>query len=141
MKLFITSVLSILTIGTAFSQESDRTISGKTLKNSTKPKSEVKITSEGQELAPVDKTEEQSQYPMKVTSGVRKKNTQVPPVKKERTLANIDREIASINSKMEIVVNDPEEDAIAKEQGWYDLMNSRLEKLNKEREEILNSKK
>lgn len=141
MKLFTLSVLSILTIGTAFSQESDRTVSGKSLKNSTKPKSEVKITSEGQELAPVDKTEEQSQYPMKVTSGVRKKNTQAPPVKKERTLADIDREIASINSKMEIVVNDPEEDAIAKEQGWYDLMNNRLERLNKEREEILNSKK
>lgn len=140
MKLFTLSVLTILTIGTAFSQESDRTVSGKTLKNSTKPKSEVKITSGGQELAPVDKTEEQSQYPMKVTSGVRKKNTQAPPVKKERTLGDIDREIESIEKKMEFVQNDPSEDAIAKKEGWYDKMNDRLTNLKAERQKHLNKK-
>jgi len=38
---------------------------------------------------------------------------------------------------MEIVVNSPEETAIAEEEGWFTLMNERLEKLNKEKEEIL----
>ena len=141
MKLLTTFVLTFSVVGALFSQEPERNIHAKSLKNTTKPKSEVKTTSERQEITPVDKTEEQSQYPIKVTSGVCKKNIQVPPVRNERTLADIDIEIASINSKMEIIVNDPEEDAIAKEQGWYDLMNSRLDKLNKERVEILDSKK
>lgn len=140
MKLFTLSVLSILTIGTAFSQESDRTVSGKTLKNSTKPKSEVKITSEGQELAPVDKTEEQSQYPMKVTSGTRRKTQQKMTVPKARTIQDIEREIESIEKKMESVQNDPSEDAIAKKEGWYDKMNDRLTYLKAERQKHLNKK-
>lgn len=141
MKLFTLTVLSFLTISTAFSQEPDNVVSGKNLKKTEKPRSEVKVSTESNELAPVDKSNDQQQYPKKISTGVRKKKVDAPVMKKERTLVDIDREIASINSKMEIVVNDPEEDAIAKEQGWYDLMNSRLEKLNKEREEILNSKK
>lgn len=140
MKLFTLSVLTILTIGTAFSQESDRTVSGKTLKNSTKPKSEVKITSEGQELAPVDKTEEQSQYPMKVTSGTRRKSVQKTSVPHTRTIQDIDREIESIEKKMEYVQNDPSEDAIAKKEGWYDKMNDRLTYLKAERQKHLNKK-
>lgn len=141
MKLFTLTVLSFLTISTSFSQEPDKVVSGKDLKKTEKPRSEVKISTGSHELAPVDKSEDQQAYPQKISTGVRKKKVEAPVTKKERTLADIDREIASINAKMEIVVNDPEEDAIAKEQGWYDLMNSRLEKLNKEREEILNSKK
>ncbi len=141
MKRLTLTALAILTFSNVFSQEPEQTVSGKTLKSATKPKSETKIIVEGEELSPIDKTAEQNQYPIKVSSGVRKnKSSQSVEPKKERSLVDIEREIESINSKMEIVINDPEEDAIAKEQGWYDLMNARLEKLNLEKEEILKQK-
>lgn len=140
MRLFTLTVLFSLTASTTFSQEPEKVISGSSLKQIEKPKSELKTTHKNQELTPVDKSADQQQYPIKLSTGVRKKTTVQPTEKKPRTIQDIDREIESINSKMDIVVNDPEEDAIAKEQGWYDLMNTRLENLNKEKEEILKSK-
>lgn len=76
MKLLTTFVLTFSVVGALFSQEPERNIHAKSLKNSTKPKAEVKNTSSVMELAPIDKKEEQSHYPMKVNSGEHRKKVQ-----------------------------------------------------------------
>lgn len=58
-----------------------------------------------------------------------------------RTIEDVDAEINSINTKLEIVKNDPEEDKIAKEQGWYSMIEDRLDHLYAERNELLERQK
>lgn len=140
MKLFTLTVLSFLTISTAFSQEPDNVVSGKDLKKTEKPKGEVKISSEEKTIPPTDKQSEVGTYPMKVSVGTPKKTSQKSNQRYTRTLADIEREIKTIETKMEVVQNDPQEDAIAKKEGWYDKMNARLEYLQAERNKHLNKK-
>lgn len=68
------------------------------------------------------------------------KKTEASQTKKvyTRTLADVERDIKSLETKLEIVKNDPEEDQIAKEQGWYEMIETRLKALRAEREKHLN---
>jgi len=140
MKLLTTFVLTFSVVGALFSQEPERNIHAKSLKNSTKPKAEVKNTSSVMELAPIDKKEEQSHYPMKVNSGEHRKKVQNNSAPRSRTIDDINTEIESIVKKMDYVRNNPTEDAIAKKEGWYNKMNDRLTYLNAERQKHLNKK-
>jgi hypothetical protein len=136
MKIFTLSILLFFTGSAAFCQNSEVHSNEKEL-NYEKPKEGVQVKTVKKEVVPVKRDVKTQKYPMKVSSGVRKKNVDNSQPK-PRTVDDVNREIASINSKMEIVLNDPEEKAIAEEEGWFILMNERLEKLNKEKEEFLN---
>lgn len=87
----------------------------------------------------------QNTYPMKLSVGTKKsevkvKNTEQTPVY-TRTLEDVERDIENIEKKIEWVKNNPEENKKAKEEGWYDEMNERLEYLYAEREKHLNKTK
>lgn len=138
MKLFTLSVLTFIAVGTAYSQEPG-TVSGKTLNKAEKPKGEVKIVTGDNVVSPVDNTVDQQTYPVKVSSGTPRNNAQQSQPYK-RTITDIDREIDAIEKKMDVVKNDPNEDAIAKKEGWYNKMNARLEYLHAERNKHLNKK-
>lgn len=140
MKLFTLTVLCFLTVSTAFSQEPDKVVSGKNLNKTEKPKSEVKITYEENTVPPTDKQSEGNTYPMKVSTGTPKSSTQKSNKPYTRTLADIEREIEMLETKKNVVQNDPQEDAIAKKEGWYEKVNARLEYLNAERNKHLNKK-
>lgn len=53
-----------------------------------------------------------------------------------RTIQNVDNEISDIKIKLEYVKNNPEEDRIAREEGWYEMIERKLEHLYKEKAEL-----
>ena len=58
-----------------------------------------------------------------------------------RTLEDVNRDIKNIEVKMKHIKENPTEDQIAQQEGWYEKMNTRLEYLYAERKKHLNSKK
>lgn len=57
--------------------------------------------------------------------------------KPTRTVEQLESLIQSIQKKMEYVQSVPEQDQKAKEQGWYDEMNERLDTLTAERDKLI----
>lgn len=53
-----------------------------------------------------------------------------------RTIQNVDNEINDIKVKLEYVKNNPEEDKIAREEGWYEMIERKLDHLYKEKAEL-----
>ena len=82
------------------------------------------------------------EYPKKLSVGQKRDaQSQAEDKTYTRTLADVERDISNIETKMKHVKEDPSEDAIAKEEGWYDQMEARLKYLRAEREKHLNAKK
>lgn len=53
-----------------------------------------------------------------------------------RTIQNVDSEINNIKIKLEYVKNNPEEDKIAREEGWYEMIERKLHHLYQEKAEL-----
>ena len=78
-------------------------------------------------------TSNEASYPMTVSySREQKSKTSVP-----RTVADIDTDIANIKAKMDYVKSNPEMDAKARAEGWYDRNEILLGNLEKEKSNLL----
>lgn len=139
MKLFTLTVLFFLTASTTFSQESEKVISGSSLKQIEKPKSELKTTHKDQELTPVDKSAEKQQYPLQLSVGER----ETSPVVKEPTnedrlheIEMIDQKINAINGKVEYVKSDQNEREAAEKSGWFTQMEKNKQELIERKSEL-----
>lgn len=85
-------------------------------------------------IAVAQQTNESGQEVQHYSVGVKKTEAQTTTQNAgPRTIEQIDAEIKSIEIKYEIIEANPQEDSIARAQGWYDQMDSRLEKLKAER--------
>lgn len=82
------------------------------------------------------------EYPKNLSVG-HKRDAQAATKNKTytRTLADVERDITNIETKMKYIKENPSENKIAKEEGWFEQMEARLNYLYKEREKHLNAKK
>lgn len=124
----------LLSVSTLYSQE-----------NGQKENTGLKQKTTVQDTSKIYKTTSENQVnnPQKLSVGTKKddqgeKNNTTPYT---RTLEDVENDIKNIETKMEWIKNNPEEDKIAKEEGWYEEMEQRLVYLRAEREKHLNKNK
>ncbi len=130
MKLIITTILSLFVIG-VFAQEK-RALQPAKGATVNKVENENSKTSHEQ-VSPNEVRIEKSKPAVHAQVSSSNKNSQP-----EKTVEYYDTYIESIRKKVEWVKSNPEEDAKAKENGWYEQMEQFVANAKKEREELLN---